>query len=54
LIVPKDWKSFNSVMEGVKTFKVQVIREITTTVPQTGYLYPIPGNPIIQTRLKYD
>jgi hypothetical protein len=33
LIVPKDWKSFNSVLNGVKNFKVQVIRTVTTVQP---------------------
>ncbi|PIF33120.1 RHS repeat-associated protein [Flavobacterium sp. 9] len=35
LIVPTDWKEFNNVMSGVKNFKVQVQRTVTTSESST-------------------
>ncbi|MCX6319478.1 MAG: hypothetical protein NTW29_19530 [Bacteroidetes bacterium] len=33
IIAPKDWKSFNTVMAGVKQYKIQVFRTIKITLP---------------------
>jgi RHS repeat-associated protein len=54
LIFPKDWKSFNNVMLGVKSYRVQIIRAVNVSKPPTGYLYPIPGEPTQQTYMKHD
>jgi hypothetical protein len=35
LIFPSDWKEFNNVMSGVKNFKVEVRRTVTTAKSST-------------------
>lgn len=43
LIIPADWKHFNDALEGVKNFKIQIIRVGPALVPLQGIHGEIPG-----------
>jgi RHS repeat-associated protein len=52
LLAPQDFKTFNSVMSGVKNFTVQVTRQQTINVPLQGVTGVVPNVFIQQTIIK--